>query len=63
MEGFDYKKAKEVLHIPDGYTVEAMCAVGRPGNKADLPEKMQQEEMPSDRKPITDFIFEGTFKE
>jgi nitroreductase len=63
MEGFDYDKAKEVLHIPDGYTVEAMCAVGRPGKKEDLPEKMQQEEKPSDRKPITDFICEGTFKE
>jgi nitroreductase len=63
MEGFDYKKAKEVLHIPDGYTVEAMCAIGRPGNKEDLPAAMQKEEFPSDRKPITEFIFEGTFKE
>lgn len=63
MEGFDYKKAKEVLHIPEGYTVEAMCAVGRPGNNQDLPPAMQKEEVPSSRKPITEFIFEGTFKE
>lgn len=63
MEGFDYKKAKEALHIPDGYTVEAMCAVGRPGKKEDLPQEMQKDETPSDRKPITTFAFEGTFKE
>lgn len=62
MEGFDYAKAKEVLHIPDGYTVEAMCAVGRPGEKEDLPKEMQENEKPSDRKPITEFAFEGVFK-
>lgn len=63
MEGFDYQKTKEVLHIPDGYTVEAMCAVGRPGKVNELPKEMQEDEHPSDRKPITDFIYEGTFKE
>lgn len=62
MEGFDYAKAKEVLSIPDGYTIEAMCAVGRPGRKEDLPEAMQKDEKPSDRKPITEFAFEGAFK-
>lgn len=63
MEGFNYDKAKEVLRIPDGYTVEAMCAIGRPGKKEDLPEKMREEEKPSDRKPMTEFVFEGIFKE
>lgn len=63
MEGFDYDKAKEVLRIPDGYTVEAMCAIGHPGKKEDLPAKMQEAEKPSDRKPLTEFAFEGVFKE
>lgn len=63
MEGFDYQKAKETLRIPDGYTVEAMCAIGRPGKKENLPQKMQEKEAPSDRKPLTEFVFEGTFKE
>ena len=62
MEGFDYKKTKEVLRIPDGYTVEAMCAIGRPGKKEDLPKEMQKDEKPSDRKSITEFVFEGLFK-
>lgn len=62
IEGFDYAKAKEVLRIPDGYTIEAMCAVGLPGKKEDLPQEMQKNEQPSDRKPITEFAFKGLFK-
>jgi nitroreductase len=63
IEGFDYNRAKEFLHIPEGYTVEAMCAVGKPGKSEDLPSEMQKDEKPSDRNPITSFVFEGTFKE
>lgn len=63
MEGFDYDKAKKNLSIPDGYTVEAMCAVGNPGKVSDLPKDLQEREKPSERNPIESFIFEGTFKE
>lgn len=61
MQGFDYDKAKEVLEIPDGYTIEAMVAIGKPGKKEDLPEKLQEREFPSDRKKIEEFAFEGKF--
>ena len=37
MEGFDYDKAREVFKIPADYEVEAMFAIGRLGNKEDLP--------------------------
>ena len=61
MEGFDYEKAKKDLKIPDDYEVHAMIVVGKPGKKEDLPPALQERETPSDRKPITQFIFEGTF--
>lgn len=61
MEGFDYEKAKRELHIPDDYTVEAMIAIGKPGKKENLPAALQEREQPSDRKPVSSFIFEGTF--
>jgi hypothetical protein len=61
MQGFDYEKAKQVLGVPDDYTVEAMIAIGKPGDKSLLPEKLQQAEVPSDRKPITETVFEGRF--
>ncbi|MBI2775317.1 nitroreductase family protein [Candidatus Dependentiae bacterium] len=63
MEGFDYDRAKKELIIPDGYTVEAMCAIGKPGKKEDLPKELQENEVPSDRNPLESIVFEGTFKE
>jgi nitroreductase len=62
MEGFDYARAKKELAIPDTYTVEAMFAIGKPGVKENLPPELQKREEPSTRKPVKDFIFEGTFK-
>ncbi|HEY4476148.1 MAG TPA: nitroreductase family protein [Candidatus Paceibacterota bacterium] len=62
MEGFDYKKAKKVLEIPDDYQVEAMIAIGKRGKKEDLPKEMQEREMPSDRRPLHEIIMEGKFK-
>lgn len=63
MEGFDYAKAKSDLRIPDTYTVEAMFAIGKPGNSKDLPEPLQAREFPSDRKPVKELVFEGIFTE
>lgn len=61
MAGFDYEKAREVLEIPDEYHVNAMIAVGYPGNVEQLTEKEQSRETPSNRKSITEFISEGKF--
>ncbi len=62
MEGFDYNKAKDFLGIPEDYTVEAMCAVGKPENIENLPGDIAKMEAPSDRKKLSDFVFEGKFK-
>jgi nitroreductase len=61
MAGFDYQKAKELLQIPDDYTIEAMFAVGKPGEITRLPEAMQANEKPSDRKKIEQFTHQGKF--
>jgi nitroreductase len=62
MMGFDYDKARQVLHVPDDYTVQAMVAIGKPGHKEDLSESLQQREFPSGRKPLAEVVFEGAFK-
>jgi len=62
MQGFDYDKAKKELKTPEGYQVEAIAAVGKPGKKEDLPEEMQKNEYPSGRKKVSEFVFEGEFK-
>jgi len=62
MEGFDYERARKELRIPDQFQVEAMAAVGKPGPKELLPEKLQARESPNDRRNLFESIFEGLFK-
>lgn len=57
MSGFDYEKAKAL--IPDGYIPLAMCAVGKKGRIEDLDPDLQKKEIPSSRKKIEEFVFEG----
>lgn len=59
MGGFDYEAAKKAVNAPDDFEVEAMIAIGRLGNKEDLPEEMQKMELPSDRKKVEEIAFEG----
>lgn len=61
MQGFDYDRARTALQIPDGYQVEAMAAVGRPGRIEELPEQLQARETPNDRRPLAESICEGPF--
>jgi nitroreductase len=62
MQGFDYERARAELNIPEGFRVEAMAAVGRPGDPANLPEQARAREKPSDRKPLEEIICEGPFR-
>ncbi len=62
MQGFDYGKARSDLEIPEGYTVEAMMAIGKRGKKEGLPAEMQEMEIPSTRKPLKEIIMEGKFR-
>ena len=63
MQGFSYERAQKELQVPDGYTVEAMIAIGRPGRKEDLPEYQQKREFPSSRKTIPEIAMEGFFQQ
>ena len=61
MMGFDYDRAKSALGVPDDYAVEAMIAIGHPGDPNDLPEGLRKIEAPSQRKPVAEISREGTF--
>jgi nitroreductase len=62
MEGFDYDRAKIVLKIPDGFQVQAMAAVGKPGDPSTLPEMIRARESPNDRKKLPEIVCEGPFR-
>ena len=61
MAGFDRDKARADLNIPDDYEVEAMIAIGKPGDVDVLPEELQERETPTGRKPIGEISCEGPF--
>lgn len=62
MAGFDRNKARQELNVPDDYHVDAMVAVGHPGNPDDLPDKYSEmDKHPSGRKPISEISGEGPF--
>ena len=62
MEGFDYERARKELAILDEFQVEAMAAVGRPGSRELLPDKLQERERPNDRRRVSESVFDGPFK-
>jgi nitroreductase len=62
MQGFDYERARAELRIPEGFRVEAMAAVGRPGDPSRLPEQLREREAPSGRKPLSEITCEGAFR-
>jgi len=62
MQGFDYDRARKELKIPDEFQIEAMAAVGKPGPKKVLPEKLQARESPNDRRKVSESVFEGPFR-
>jgi len=62
MEGFDYERARVELRIPEEFQIEAMAAVGRPGAKELLPDKLQKRESPNDRRRLAESICEGPFR-
>ena len=61
MGGVDFARAQGELAVPDRFRVEAAIAVGKQGDKALLPQALQEREAPSDRKPIEEFAFKGDF--
>ena len=61
MAGFDYERARLELKVPEGYSVEAMFAVGYAGKMEDLPEKDRVREAPGGRRPVSESVFAGRF--
>ena len=63
MGGIDRDKAMRVLNIPaEDYRVEAAVAIGRLADKETLPDDLKAREVPSQRKPLSEVAFEGTFR-
>lgn len=61
MAGFDRDKARKDLKVPDDFAVEAMIALGHPGDPDKLSPQLREGEVPTGRKKIEEFAREGPF--
>lgn len=61
MSGIQHDLARVELGIPERYRLEAACVIGRIADPAQLDEKLRAREVPSGRRPISDFAFAGSF--
>ncbi|MEQ8692970.1 MAG: nitroreductase family protein [Pseudomonadales bacterium] len=59
MWGFHHDQAPDVLGLTDEYAVQAMVAVGHPGEITALPDKLQAREIPSPRKALSEIAMPG----
>ena len=62
MGGFDKQKIKDLFNIPDGYTPQAIIAVGYIGDPKNLPEELAKAEyVERTRKDFDDIVFHEKF--
>lgn len=61
MGGFNHQQARETLQIPADYQTHAVIAIGHRGPIEALSERFQERETPSPRRPVSEFLYEGTF--
>jgi nitroreductase len=64
MGGFDADKARSLFNIPETHDPIVAIAIGYAGSADDLPAELaEQERAPRYRKPIEEFVFEGTWQQ
>ena len=62
MTGLNFDGVRELLGIPDGFRIECAVAIGRIGDRDQLPEGLREREVPSPRKPLSELAFNGHFE-
>jgi len=59
--GFDRDAIRDSLAIPDDFTVQVVVALGRRGDRSQLPEALRAREQPSHRLPLSSLVSAGRF--
>lgn len=60
MGGFDRLALRTALALPDVFVPQAVVAIGRLGDPAQLPEALRQREVPSPRRPLGELVVEAS---
>lgn len=59
MAGIEMDAARSVLQLPAHWTVQAIVAIGRRGERSTLPDDLAEREVESPRKPLADILTAG----
>ena len=59
MAGYNADNLRSSLNLSSDFSIEAMLAIGYPGDPSLLPEKVQLGETPNGRRPLSEIAFEG----
>jgi nitroreductase len=62
MGGYNREKAQVMLGVPEEYSVITIVAVGKYGDKSQLPAALQSREQPNIRKPLSEIVSRGRFR-
>lgn len=61
MAGFDRDGAATVAAVPADHAIQCMVAVGHPGRRDELSERLREREQPNQRKPTAELVFSERF--
>ena len=61
MAGINYDQIHQALEVPERYRVEIAVAIGKRADPTVLPQDLQSRETPSQRLPIREIAFAGSF--
>ena len=61
MGGFDHDKIRAGLNIPGSFALNAVVALGHPGDPATLPETLRAREVPNQRRPLNETAQRGPY--
>ncbi|RED51603.1 nitroreductase family protein [Aestuariispira insulae] len=59
--GIDFEQAHREFKIPERFRIEIAIAIGRRTDPSKLPDMLQEREIPSNRKPLNEIAFAGSF--
>ncbi len=61
MTGIKFGEAEAALGVPDDHRLEAAFVIGKAAGKEILPDFLQEREVPSTRKPVSEIVKAGKF--
>ena len=61
MAGIDFEQSYEALAVPERYRVEIAVAIGKRADPSMLPKELEVREQPSQRLPVREIAFAGSF--